>query len=134
MPLKPSGMQTSAGSVPEIAGVGRTGHDPGTGAAARPLFEASCANPKGAPMFTAAVTSAASNTPATGRQREGKVVRDYNPPMLTLSRRGFGRMVLAGVPLAGLPAAARRALPEVLFGVATSSFRDFLRVEGQGNL
>jgi len=60
--------------------------------------------------------------------------RDYNPRMVTLSRRRFGSMLVAGVPLAGLTRAIRAASPKLLLGVTSSSFRDFPRVEGQDNL
>lgn len=55
--------------------------------------------------------------------------------MQAYSRREFGQVVMAGVPLAVLatrPAAARRA--SVPLGVATSSFRDLPRVTGRDNI
>lgn len=54
--------------------------------------------------------------------------------MAPLSRREFGRLVAAGVPLAALraiPLAARRT---VTVGVSTSSFRELPRVTGRDNI
>ena len=55
--------------------------------------------------------------------------------MAAVSRREFGRIALAGVPLAaaGWPAIARAFSPVVL-GVTTSSFRDLPRVTGRDNV
>lgn len=53
----------------------------------------------------------------------------------SLSRREFGKIVIAGVPLAtALGAAGLNAAGQVTFGVATSSFRELPRVEGLDNL
>jgi sugar phosphate isomerase/epimerase len=55
--------------------------------------------------------------------------------MTAISRREFGRLVIASVPLA---AAARptdlAASPAGAFGVTTSSFRDMVRVEGRDSV
>ena len=83
---------------------------------------------------TATATAIASNTPDIERPRVDNLGRDYNPRMVTLSRRRFGSMLVAGVPLASVTRAIRAASPELLFGVTTSSFRDFTRVEGKDNL
>ena len=123
MPVKPSGMQTSRGIREESSGAGRAGH--GGVPWARPRVGVW-------PMATA--TAIASNTPEIERPRVNNLGRDYNPRMVTISRRRFGSMLAAGVPLAGLTRAIRAASPKLLLGVTSSSFRDFPRVEGQDNL
>src|SRR5262245_30565984 len=123
MPVKPSGMQTSAGTREESSATGRAGH--GGAAWARPRVRIW-------PM--AAATVIASNTPEIERPRVDNLGRDYNPRMVMLSRRGFGRLLVAGVPLAGLTRAIRASSPKLLLGVASSSFRDFPRAEGRDNL
>jgi len=55
--------------------------------------------------------------------------------MTALSRRQFGRAVLASAPLAFVPRAAGAAVAaRVTVGVTTSSFRELPRVPGQGNV
>lgn len=54
--------------------------------------------------------------------------------MTALSRRRFGRVVLAGAPLALASRAARAAAARVPVGVATSSFRELPRVPGSDNV
>jgi hypothetical protein len=54
---------------------------------------------------------------------------------MTLSRREFGKVIIAGAPLAGVIAAARLdASSPVRIGVTTSSFRDLSRVTGRDNV
>lgn len=52
--------------------------------------------------------------------------------MTGISRREFGSLVLAGVPLAAGPFRLRRGAP--LLGVTTSSFRELRRIHGRDNL
>jgi hypothetical protein len=55
--------------------------------------------------------------------------------MRSLSRRQFGKAVMAGVPLASLlPSTMRFAVSDVVFGVCTSSFRDLPRITGRDNV
>jgi hypothetical protein len=57
--------------------------------------------------------------------------------MSPLTRREFGKIVIAGVPLAslGLGATARAtAAPALVFGVSTTSFHDLPRVPGTDNI
>jgi sugar phosphate isomerase/epimerase len=55
--------------------------------------------------------------------------------MTALSRRQFGRVVLASAPLAFVPRAAGATVAaRVTVGVTTSSFREFPRVPGQDNV
>jgi hypothetical protein len=55
--------------------------------------------------------------------------------MTVLSRREFGRVVAAGIPLAGLAASTRTlALSPLAVGVSTLSFRDLPRVEGSDSV
>ena len=54
--------------------------------------------------------------------------------MTALSRRQFGRVVIAGAPLSALLTARLRASAEMAFGVATSSFRDLPRVTFRDNV
>src|SRR5882672_1917709 len=55
--------------------------------------------------------------------------------MTLLSRREFGKVVGAGVPLAAILGPARLdATGTVRLGVSTSSFRDFPRVPGRDNM
>lgn len=56
--------------------------------------------------------------------------------MTPLSRREFGRIVIAGVPLAPVMGSIRllSAAEPVAFGVSTSSFRDLPRVTGRDNV
>jgi sugar phosphate isomerase/epimerase len=55
--------------------------------------------------------------------------------MTALSRRDFGRAVIAGVPLAAVMGSMRlSAAGPVALGVSTSSFRDLPRVTGRDNV
>jgi sugar phosphate isomerase/epimerase len=55
--------------------------------------------------------------------------------MAALSRRQFGRIVLASAPLAIAPRVSRAGVAaRVVVGVATSSFRELPRVPGQDNV
>ena len=55
--------------------------------------------------------------------------------MTLLSRREFGRVVSAGVPLATILSSAQLdAIGTVRLGVSTSSFRDFPRVTDRDNM
>jgi sugar phosphate isomerase/epimerase len=54
--------------------------------------------------------------------------------MRVLSRRDFGRMLAAGVPLAAVIGSIRLSAAQVTIGVSTSSFRDLPRVTGRDNV
>ena len=55
--------------------------------------------------------------------------------MTALSRREFGRVVIAGVPVAAVMGSTRLTVARpVVLGVSTSSFRDFPRVTGRDNV
>ena len=55
--------------------------------------------------------------------------------MTAFSRREFGRMVAAGVPLVAVAGSRKAAaLSPIALGVSTSSFRDLPRVEGLDNV
>jgi hypothetical protein len=54
--------------------------------------------------------------------------------MSGISRREFGTLVIAGVPLTALGTTPLRALGGLTLGVTTSSFRDLPRVTGQDNV
>ena len=54
--------------------------------------------------------------------------------MAALSRREFGGVLVAGLPLAAVIGSVRLSASEVPIGVTTSSFRDLPRVPGRANL
>jgi sugar phosphate isomerase/epimerase len=54
--------------------------------------------------------------------------------MTILSRRDFGRALVAGVPLAAVIGSARLSAAQATIGVRTSSFRDLPRVTGRDNV
>src|SRR5436305_988777 len=55
--------------------------------------------------------------------------------MTAFSRREFGKIVIAGVPLAaGLGSSRAAAAGQVPFGVTTTSFRELPRVQGRDNV
>src|SRR5437762_292634 len=55
--------------------------------------------------------------------------------MTAFSRREFGKIVIAGVPLAAGFASSRvAAAGQVPFGVTTTSFRELARIQGRDNV
>ena len=54
--------------------------------------------------------------------------------MAVLSRRAFGGVLVAGLPLAAVLGSVRVSAADVALGVSTSSFRDLPRVPGRDNL
>jgi hypothetical protein len=54
--------------------------------------------------------------------------------MAVLSRREFGSVLVAGLPLAAVTGAIGRAASRVMVGVSTTSFRDLPRVTGRDNV
>src|SRR5258706_6906530 len=119
MPVKPSGIHTSAGMRRETVGAGRSGH-------------AGTAGWRAAPVLMRVASAAAANAPAIGRDRGA--MEDYNPRMAVLSRREFGSALIAGVPLAAVMGSIRLSAAQVTVGVSTSSFRDLPRVAGRDNV
>ncbi len=68
---------------------------------------------------------------AAKRSERPRTGEDYNPRMTDVSRRAFGKTILAGLPLA---ASLRAYAAPVRVGVSTFSFRDFPRVTGRDNV
>src|SRR6476646_18239 len=118
-------MQTSEGSWVDRVGTGRFGHGGAIGAR-RGEVPATLDN------RIARITAPAA--PAI-EPRRTDTVRHYNSDMRALSRRDFGKAVVAGMPLVSvLRRTALLAASDVIFGVCTSSFRELPRVTGRDNI
>src|SRR6185436_14003742 len=62
-------------------------------------------------------------------------LRNYNARMTPLSRREFGTVVVAGLPLSALLGSIRAAsVTDLVLGVSTSSLRELPRVTGRDNV
>src|SRR3982750_4727442 len=110
-------MHTSAGIVDVTSGRGLAAHE--------------LAGVPAAGAGKAARTSAAANRAPPNMSDRRRTGEDYNPRMTAVSRRAFGKAILAGVPLA---AVLRTSAAQAPVGVSTFSFRDFPRVPGRDNV